>query len=112
MKQLALKYRYRLQIYLFVLLALAALFFVLFLTRQSKGYSVSSLQSELKAAIGTVEEQLKIADNQSNLENIVLPDKINFTLADTLGNVYYDSKQKEISVPDNILNFAEVVNAP
>ena len=111
MKQLALKYRYRLQIYLFVLLALAALFFVLFLTRQSKGYSVSSLQSELKAAIGTVEEQLKMADNQSNLENIILPDKINFTLADTLGNVYYDSKQKEISVPDNILSFAEVVNA-
>ena len=108
MKPLKLKYRYRLLIYLLMLLALTALFFVLYLSRQSRSYSISALQGELKNAVSVVLDSLSEGKNP---EGIVLGHNIEFTVADTAGYVLYDSRQREISVPDNIFGFSEIVSA-
>lgn len=108
MKKLKLKYRYRLVIYLLILLALLALFFVLYVSRQSRGYSISALQGELKGAISQVLDSLAEGKDP---QTIALPDGFGFTLADTSGRVLYDSRQKDISIPDNILSLSEIATA-
>ncbi len=108
MKKLKLTYRYRLVIYLLILLALLALFFVLHASRQSRGYSISALQGELKATIADVLDSLAEGKDP---KTIVLQPGFGFTLADTLGNVLYDSRQKDISIPDNISGLSEIVTA-
>ncbi len=108
MKKLKLKYRYRLVVYLLMLLVLLALFFVLYASRQSRGYSISTLQGELKNTIAQVLDSLS---EKKSPQSITLPDGFGFTLADTLGNVLYDSRQTEISIPDNISQFSEVATA-
>lgn len=108
MKKLKLKYRYRLVIYLLMLLALLALFFVLYASRQSRGYSISALQGELKSTIADVLDSLAEGKDP---QTIVLQQGFGFTLADTLGNVIYDSRQRDISIPDNISSFSEIVTA-
>ncbi len=106
--KIKLKYRYRLVIYLLMLLALLALFFVLYSSRQSRGYSISALQGELKATISQVLDSLSEGKDPSSIQ---LPDGFGFTLADTLGNVLYDSRQRDISIPDNIFSLSEIVTA-
>ena len=108
MKKLELKYRYRLVIYLLILLTLLALFFVLYVSRQSRSYSISALQKELRDAVEFVDDSLGMGRKP---ENIILGGGIGFTIADTLGEVLYDSRQKDISVPDNILSVTEIANA-
>ncbi|MBO7561580.1 MAG: HAMP domain-containing histidine kinase [Bacteroidales bacterium] len=108
MKKLKLKYRYRLVIYLLMLLALLALFFVLYVSRQSRGYSISALQGELKSTIADVLDSLAEGKDP---QTIVLQPGFGFTLADTLGNVIYDSRQRDISIPDNISSLSEIVTA-
>ncbi|MBQ6309968.1 MAG: HAMP domain-containing histidine kinase [Bacteroidales bacterium] len=108
MKRLELKYRYRLVIYLLILLTLLALFFVLYVSRQSRVYSISALQKELRDAVAQVEDSLA---HGKAPESIMLEGGIGFTLVDTLGNVLYDSRQKEISIPDNVLSASEISNA-
>ena len=108
MKRLELKYRYRLVIYLLILLTLLALFFVLYVSRQSRVYSISALQKELRDAVGLVDDSLALGKAP---ENIILDGGIGFTLIDTLGNVLYDSRQKDISIPDNVLSASEIASA-
>ncbi|MBE6244488.1 MAG: hypothetical protein IKH89_01370 [Bacteroidales bacterium] len=108
MAKLKLKYRYRLVIYLLILLTLLALFFLLYVSRQSRGYSISALQKELRDAVVLVEDSLSIGRRP---ESIILGGGIGFTLIDTLGDVIYDSREKDISIPDNVLSTSEVSNA-
>ncbi|MBP5692949.1 MAG: hypothetical protein J6W86_04490 [Bacteroidales bacterium] len=108
MKRLELKYRYRLVIYLLILLTLVALFFVLYVSRQSRSYSISALQKELRDAVVFVDDSLAMG---RKAESIILDGGIGFTLVDTLGEVLYDSRQKDISVPDNVLSATEIANA-
>lgn len=108
MKKLKLTYRYRLIVYLLILLLLLALFFMLYASRQSRGYSISTLQGELKNTIAQVLDSLSEGKNP---QTITLQDGFGFTLADTLGNVLYDSRQREVSIPDNISSMSEVITA-
>lgn len=108
MKKLELKYRYRLVIYLLILLTLLALFFVLYVLRQSRVYSISAMQNELRDAVELVKDSLDLGRSP---ESITLDGGIGFTLIDTLGEVLYDSRQKDISIPDNVLSSTEIANA-
>ena len=108
MKKLELKYRYRLVIYLLILLTLLALFFVLYVSRQSRVYSISAMQNELRDAVELVKDSLDLGRSP---ESITLDGGIGFTLIDTLGEVLYDSRQKDISIPDNVLSSTEIANA-
>ncbi len=108
MEKLKLKYRYRLVIYLLILLVLLVLFFVLYSSRQSRGYSISTLQQELKTAVSQITDSLAMG---KKAQTLILDRGIGFTLADTLGDVIYDSRQADISVPDNIASATEIVNA-
>ena len=108
MAKLKLKYRYRLVIYLLILLTLLALFFLLYVSRQSRGYSISALQNELRSAVSKVEDSLSIGRRP---ESIILEGGMGFTIIDTLGEVLYDSRQNDISIPDNVLGATEVANA-
>lgn len=108
MSRLKLKYRYRLVIYLLILLTLLALFFLLYVSRQSRGYSISALQTELRDAVKQVEDSLSLGRQP---ESISLEGGIGFTLIDTLGEILYDSRQNDISIPDNVLGAMEVSSA-
>lgn len=103
-----LKYRYRLLAYFFVFLAFVALAFMVWTSRQSRGFSITNLQSELKTANEDIYGEIS---KGANLQNIEPPAKISFTLLDTNGCVIYDNTQMMKSYIVDQSDMSEIANA-
>lgn len=103
-----LKYRYRLLIYFSFLIAFVVGVFIILSSRQSKGYSISNLLSELKVCNSNIYKDLSAG---KSYEKIITPASIDFTLLDTLGYVLYDSRQKSMSYIENQAFESEVAKA-
>ncbi len=103
-----LKYRYRLLAYFFVLLAFVSLAFMVWTSRQSKGFSIANLQGELKTANEEIYNELQ---KGTGLTDIAAPDNINFTLLDSNGCVIYDNTQAMKSYIIDQSGMNEISNA-
>ena len=102
------RYKYRLLFYFVILLVFVALAFTVYMYRQNRSYSLATLQNELK------NHSQELYDNISKgvkAENITLNQKVQFTLLDTLGQVVYDSMEKEESFVSDQSAFYEIIAA-
>lgn len=108
MKRLQLKYRYRLLAYFLILLAFVALAFMVWTTRQSKGFSIANLQSELKSINEDIRARLV---SEKKPEQITTPEKIDFTIFDSTGNVIYYKSQLTKSYVINQRGMTEMSKA-
>lgn len=103
-----LKYRYRVVFYFVILLVFVALAFTVYMSRQNRSYSLSTLQTELKNYSADLYELLS---KGTKPQDIAQSEKMHFTLLDTLGMVLYDSREKDESYTADQSNFYEVIAA-
>ena len=106
--KLRLTYRYRLLFYFVILLVFVALAFTVYMYRQNRSYSLSTLQSELKNYSADLYEQIS---KGTKPQDITPAEKMQFSLLDTLGKVLYDSMEEKESFTADQSNFYEVVTA-
>lgn len=102
------KYIYRILFYFVILIVFVVLAFTVYMYRQNRGYSLSTLQMELKNYTDDIESQLAkgIKPNE-----VILDKRIDFTILDTFGFVKYDSMEQYESFVADQSDFYEVIKA-
>ena len=108
MRKIQLGYRYKLLAYMLVLLGLISLFFALYYLKQSRGFSINTIEAELSKELSIIYDQLS---SGVDFENVTLPENLNFTYLDSNARVIYDSRQKMRSYIENQSRAPELVRA-
>ena len=108
MRKIQLGYRYKLLAYMLVLLGLISLFFALYYLKQSRGFSINTIEAELSKELSIIYDQLS---SGVGFENVTLPENLNFTYLDSNARVIYDSRQKMRSYIENQSRAPELVRA-